>query len=176
LALDTLYAEGQRRYVESLSSYARQFLGQMEKPKYDQIRGLPPTIAIEQKSASSNPRSTVGTVTEIYCPCLANLDIAVALLSLVHREPLTLLWPAAATNDDREWSRGAFRAAGYRSEIPYAACMHALPMRFAHAYVSRGLIRVVTMRTTLAVCLPIFTVKALIGTCRACPAERNAPR
>src|SRR5437763_11172152 len=66
LAFDTLYAEGQRRYVESLSSYARQFLGQMEKPKYDHIRGLSPTIAIEQKSASSNPRSTVGTVTEIY--------------------------------------------------------------------------------------------------------------
>ena len=62
LAFDTLYAEGQRRYVESLSSYARQFLGQMEKPKYEQLRGLSPTIAIEQKSASSgmNPRSTVG--------------------------------------------------------------------------------------------------------------------
>jgi excinuclease ABC subunit A len=66
LAFDTLYAEGQRRYVESLSSYARQFLGQLEKPKYEHIRGLSPTIAIEQKSASSNPRSTVGTVTEIY--------------------------------------------------------------------------------------------------------------
>ena len=66
LAFDTLYAEGQRRYVESLSSYARQFLGQMEKPKYDTIRGLSPTISIEQKSASSNPRSTVGTVTEIH--------------------------------------------------------------------------------------------------------------
>ena len=66
LAFDTLYAEGQRRYVESLSAYARQFLGQMEKPKYDQIRGLSPTIAIQQKAASSNPRSTVGTVTEIY--------------------------------------------------------------------------------------------------------------
>jgi excinuclease ABC subunit A len=66
LAFDTLYAEGQRRYVESLSSYARQFLGQLEKPKYEQLRGLSPTIAIEQKSASSNPRSTVGTVTEIY--------------------------------------------------------------------------------------------------------------
>jgi excinuclease ABC subunit A len=65
LAFDTLYAEGQRRYVESLSSYARQFLGQMEKPKYDSIRGLSPTIAIEQKSASNNPRSTVGTVTEV---------------------------------------------------------------------------------------------------------------
>jgi excinuclease ABC subunit A len=66
LAFDTLYAEGQRRYVESLSSYARQFLGQMDKPKYDSIRGLSPTIAIEQKSASNNPRSTVGTVTEVY--------------------------------------------------------------------------------------------------------------
>src|SRR5919108_3758342 len=65
LAFDTLYAEGQRRYVESLSSYARQFLGQMEKPKYDHIRGLSPTIAIEQKSASNNPRSTVGTITEV---------------------------------------------------------------------------------------------------------------
>jgi excinuclease ABC subunit A len=66
LAFDTLYAEGQRRYVESLSAYARQFLGQMEKPRYDHIRGLSPTIAIQQKAASSNPRSTVGTVTEIY--------------------------------------------------------------------------------------------------------------
>ena len=66
LAFDTLYAEGQRRYVESLSAYARQFLGQMEKPRYDHIRGLSPTISIEQKSASNNPRSTVGTITEIY--------------------------------------------------------------------------------------------------------------
>jgi excinuclease ABC subunit A len=66
LAFDTLYAEGQRRYVESLSSYARQFLGQMDKPLYEHIRGLSPTIAIEQKTASSNPRSTVGTITEIY--------------------------------------------------------------------------------------------------------------
>ncbi len=66
LAFDTLYAEGQRRYVESLSAYARQFLGQMEKPKYETIRGLSPTISIEQKAASNNPRSTVGTVTEIH--------------------------------------------------------------------------------------------------------------
>ncbi|MFN0062729.1 MAG: excinuclease ABC subunit UvrA [Myxococcaceae bacterium] len=66
LAFDTLYAEGQRRYVESLSAYARQFLGQMEKPKYDTLRGLSPTISIEQKAASSNPRSTVGTVTEVH--------------------------------------------------------------------------------------------------------------
>ena len=66
LAFDTLYAEGQRRYVESLSSYARQFLGQMDKPLYDTIRGLSPTISVDQKSAGHNPRSTVGTVTEIY--------------------------------------------------------------------------------------------------------------
>lgn len=66
LAFDTLFAEGQRRYVESLSSYARQFLGQLEKPQVDFIGGLSPAIAIEQKSASKNPRSTVGTVTEIY--------------------------------------------------------------------------------------------------------------
>ncbi len=66
LAFDTLYAEGQRRYVESLSAYARQFLGQMDKPHYDIIRGLSPTISIEQKSASNNPRSTVGTITEIH--------------------------------------------------------------------------------------------------------------
>jgi excinuclease ABC subunit A len=65
LAFDTLYADGQRRYVESLSAYARQFLGQMEKPKYDSIRGLSPTISIEQKTTGSNPRSTVGTITEI---------------------------------------------------------------------------------------------------------------
>ncbi len=66
LAFDTLYAEGQRRYVESLSAYARQFLSMMEKPDVDQIEGLSPAISIEQKSASHNPRSTVGTVTEIY--------------------------------------------------------------------------------------------------------------
>ncbi len=66
LAFDTIYAEGQRRYVESLSSYARQFLGQMEKPDVDDIEGLSPAISIDQKSTSRNPRSTVGTVTEIY--------------------------------------------------------------------------------------------------------------
>ncbi len=66
LAFDTIYAEGQRRYVESLSAYARQFLGQLEKPDVDQITGLSPTISIEQKSAGRNPRSTVGTITEVY--------------------------------------------------------------------------------------------------------------
>jgi len=66
LAFDTIYAEGQRRYVESLSSYARQFLGRMNKPEVDYIKGIPPAIAIEQKVNTRNPRSTVGTSTEIY--------------------------------------------------------------------------------------------------------------
>jgi excinuclease ABC subunit A len=66
LAFDTIYAEGQRRYVESLSSYARQFLGRLEKPDLDYIEGLSPAISIEQKTTHRNPRSTVGTVTEIY--------------------------------------------------------------------------------------------------------------
>ena len=66
LAFDTIYAEGQRRYVESLSSYARQFLGQMDKPDLDYIQGLSPAISIDQKTGSRNPRSTVGTVTELY--------------------------------------------------------------------------------------------------------------
>ena len=66
LAFDTLYAEGQRRYVESLSSYARQFMGRMKKPDVKSITGIPPAIAIEQQILSRNPRSTVGTVTEIY--------------------------------------------------------------------------------------------------------------
>src|SRR6478609_4299326 len=66
LAFDTVFAEGQRKYMESLSTYARQFLDQLQKPDVDEIEGLPPTIAIEQRSASSNPRSTVATTTEIY--------------------------------------------------------------------------------------------------------------
>ena len=66
LAFDTIYAEGQRRYMESLSSYARMFLGQMEKPNVEKIEGLSPAISIDQKSTNRNPRSTVGTVTEIY--------------------------------------------------------------------------------------------------------------
>ncbi|MBU3936729.1 MAG: excinuclease ABC subunit UvrA, partial [Proteobacteria bacterium] len=66
LAFDTLYAEGQRRYVESLSTYARQFLGQMEKPEVDSLEGLSPAVSIEQRTTSRNPRSTVGTITEVY--------------------------------------------------------------------------------------------------------------
>ena len=66
LAFDTLYAEGQRRYLECLSTYARQFLDQLERPDVDEIEGLPPTVAIDQKAASASPRSTLGTITEIY--------------------------------------------------------------------------------------------------------------
>lgn len=66
LAFDTIFAEGQRRYVESLSAYARQFLGRMDKPDVDQIEGLSPAVSIDQKGVSRNPRSTVGTVTEVY--------------------------------------------------------------------------------------------------------------
>ena len=66
LAFDTIYAEGQRRYVESLSAYARQFLGQMKKPEMEYIEGLSPAISIDQKTTKENPRSTVGTITEIY--------------------------------------------------------------------------------------------------------------
>src|SRR5574344_1293001 len=66
LAFDTIFAEGQRRYMESLSAYARQFLGRMDKPDVDSIEGLSPAISIEQKSVNKNPRSTVGTITEIY--------------------------------------------------------------------------------------------------------------
>ena len=87
LAFDTIYAEGQRRYMESLSSYARQFLGQMDKPDVDYIEGLSPAISIDQKTTSRNPRSTVGTVTEI-CVCflpewgtLIALDVASLLIS-----------------------------------------------------------------------------------------------
>ena len=84
LAFDTIYAEGQRRYVESLSSYARQFLGLMEKPDMDGIEGLSPAISIEQKSTARNPRSTVGTVTEIH-DYLRLLYAHIGLpLSLIH--------------------------------------------------------------------------------------------
>src|ERR1035438_6704355 len=80
LAFDTIYAEGQRRYVESLSSYARQFLGQMDKPDVDFIEGLSPAISIDQKSASRNPRSTVGTITEIH----DYLRLLYARMGIVH--------------------------------------------------------------------------------------------
>lgn len=81
LAFDTIYADGQRRYVESLSSYARMFLGRMDKPDVDEITGLSPAISIDQKTTSHNPRSTVGTVTEIY-------DYLRLLYARVGRAPL----------------------------------------------------------------------------------------
>ena len=85
LAFDTLYAEGQRRYVESLSAYARQFLGNMEKPDVDSIDGLSPAISIDQKTTSKNPRSTVGTATEIndYLRLLY-ARVGTPYLSLIH--------------------------------------------------------------------------------------------
>src|SRR5450756_514981 len=92
LAFDTLYAEGQRRYVESLSAYARQFIGLMQKPDVDLIEGLSPAIAIDQRSASKNPRSTVGTLTEIYDYLrLLFARAGVPYLSLIHiSEPTRL--------------------------------------------------------------------------------------
>lgn len=96
LAFDTIYAEGQRRYVESLSSYARQFLGQMDKPDLDSIDGLSPAVSIDQKTTSKNPRSTVGTVTEIYdylrccSPVWAPRTVPNAAVSLSARRPTRL--------------------------------------------------------------------------------------
>jgi excinuclease ABC subunit A len=104
LAFDTIYAEGQRRYVESLSAYARQFLGLMEKPDVDSIEGLSPAISIEQKTAGHNPRSTVGTVTEIYdylrllyaragMPHCSNCGRAVERQSAGQIVDVVLAWP-----------------------------------------------------------------------------------
>src|SRR5437870_25052 len=104
LAFDTIYAEGQRRYVESLSAYARQFLDQMEKPDVDLIDGLSPAISIEQKTTASNPRSTVGTVTEIYdylrllfanigVPHCPNCDREISSQSLERIIDLVMLYP-----------------------------------------------------------------------------------
>ena len=106
LAFDTIYADGQRRYVESLSSYARMFLGQMEKPDVDSIEGLSPAISIDQKTTSKNPRSTVGTVTEIYdylrllyarigvphCPVCGTPSITAKLSLAPSREALRCEW------------------------------------------------------------------------------------
>src|SRR6266545_1737278 len=105
LAFDTIYAEGQRRYVESLSAYARQFLGLMEKPDVDSIEGLSPAISIEQKTAGHNPRSTVGTVTEIYdylrllfaragIPHCPNDGTPVTRQSAAQIAEIVLSWPA----------------------------------------------------------------------------------
>ncbi len=124
LAFDTIYAEGQRRYVESLSAYARQFLGLMEKPDVDSIEGLSPAISIEQKSAGHNPRSTVGTVTEIYdylrllfaragTPHCPNCGRAVQRQSAAQITDVLLTWPADARIEVRaplvQGRKGEFR-------------------------------------------------------------------
>ncbi|OYV70542.1 MAG: excinuclease ABC subunit A, partial [Gemmatimonadetes bacterium 21-71-4] len=124
LAFDTIYAEGQRRYVESLSAYARQFLGLMEKPDVDSIEGLSPAISIEQKSAGHNPRSTVGTVTEIYdylrllyaragTPHCPNCARPVERQSAAQITDIVLTWPADARIEIRaplvQGRKGEFR-------------------------------------------------------------------
>ena len=127
LAFDTIFAEGQRRYVESLSAYARQFIGQLEKPDVDHIEGLSPAIAIDQKGISRNPRSTVGTVTEIYdylrllfartgtphCPSCGRVvtrqtvqQMVDAVLALPEGHPLPALGPGGA-RPTRRASAGA---------------------------------------------------------------------
>src|SRR4029434_9734163 len=124
LAFDTIYAEGQRRYVESLSAYARQFLGLMEKPDVDSIEGLSPAISIEQKTAGHNPRSTVGTVTEIYdylrllfarvgTPHCPNCGRPVQRQSAVQIADVVLAWPRGARIEIRaplvQGRKGEFR-------------------------------------------------------------------
>ena len=127
LAFDTIYAEGQRRYVESLSAYARQFLEQMEKPDVDLIDGLSPAISIEQKTTGSNPRSTVGTVTEIYdylrllfanigVPHCHNCGREITSQSLERIVDLVMLYPAGRAHQ-RAGARScaAARASSRRS-------------------------------------------------------------
>ena len=107
LAFDTIYQEGQRRFVESLSSYARQFIGSMEKPDVDSIEGLSPSISIDQKSASHNPRSTVGTVTEIY----DYLRVLYARIGTpycpIHKTPISSLSVEEITNKILEYPKGS---------------------------------------------------------------------
>ncbi len=101
LAFDTIYAEGQRRYVETLSAYARQFLDQMERPDVDSIDGLSPSISIEQKTTSRSPRSTVGTITEIYdyLRLLVRLDRSAALPQVRARDQPAVRRPDCAAGD-----------------------------------------------------------------------------
>ena len=101
LAFDTIYAEGQRRYMESLSSYARQFLGQMEKPDVESLEGLPPAISIDQKSTNRNPRSTVGTVTEIY----DYFRLLYARIGIPHCPKCTPFWSISASRRGSPWKR-----------------------------------------------------------------------
>ena len=102
LAFDTLYAEGQRRYVESLSAYARQFLGRLDKPDLDYIEGLSPAISIEQKTTHRNPRSTVGTVTEIY-DYLRLLYARIGKPHCVHNFVGCRRWKKVETNRPLDW-------------------------------------------------------------------------
>ena len=104
LAFDTIYAEGQRRYMESLSSYARQFLGQMEKPDVESIEGLSPAISIDQKSTNHNPRSTVGTVTEIY----DYFRLLYARVGIPH-------CPKCGREISKQTGRGAIKVMGWQS-------------------------------------------------------------
>ena len=150
LAFDTIYAEGQRRYVESLSAYARQFLEQMEKPDVDLIDGLSPAIAIEQKTTASNPRSTVGTVTEIYdylrllfanigVPHCHNCGQAIASQSLERILDLVMLYPAdERINVLAPIVRG--RKGEFKKELAAlrAEGLHARPRRRAAALARRG--------------------------------------
>ena len=110
LAFDTIYAEGQRRYVESLSAYARQFLGQMDKPDVDFIEGLSPAISIDQKSASRNPRSTVGTITEVY----DYLRLLYARIGIRTAPPADGPWPARPPSRSSTASSSCPRAPGSR--------------------------------------------------------------
>ena len=112
LAFDTIYAEGQRRYVESLSSYARMFLGQMDKPDVDSIDGLSPAISIDQKTTSKNPRSTVGTVTEIY-------------------DYLRLLWARAGTPHCPKCGREIEKQTSTRLWIRFCGCRRAPAFKFS---------------------------------------------
>ncbi len=126
LAFDTIYAEGQRRYVESLSAYARQFIGLMDKPDVDKIEGLSPAISIDQKSASHNPRSTVGTVTEIY----DYLRLLYARIGIPHcpvcGKKISGQTPQAMVEQLLEFARR------HRLDAPGAVC--ARPKRRAQAY------------------------------------------
>ena len=148
LAFDTIYAEGQRRYVESLSAYARQFLEQMEKPDVDLIDGLSPAISIEQKTTGSNPRSTVGTVTEIYdylrllfasigVPHCPNCGKEIASQSLERIVDMVMLYPQdARINVLAPIVRG--RKGEFKKELAGAARRAASPRRASTASSARS--------------------------------------
>src|SRR5437660_856024 len=130
LAFDTIFAEGQRRYVESLSAYARQFLGQMDKPDVDFIEGLSPAVSIDQKSTSRNPRSTVGTITEVYDylrllyarigrpPCPRTMRTASAATPNVSPARTTIRWRSTSSSLGRSRST---RRSGLAPTAPVSA-------------------------------------------------------